>query len=63
MTMNLGDHVRLEESCGERDAGTVGIVVGFFRNGQHPDALVSFGEGEPAVLPVGVLTVVEARGR
>ena len=61
--MKLGDQVRLEEACAGREAGTEGVVIGFFRNGQHPDALVSFVDGEPAVLPVERLFVVETDSR
>jgi hypothetical protein len=59
--MQLGDRVRLEEAFGGQPAGSVGVVVGFFRNGDRPDAIVSFEDGESVVVPVRTLAATEER--
>ena len=53
--MRLGERVRLELEAEGRAAGAEGVVVGFFRNGDRPDAIVSFADGETAVLPQSIL--------
>jgi hypothetical protein len=56
--MRLGERVRLEDDVDGHTAGTEGVVIGFFRNGDRPDVIVSFEEGEPAVVPESKLSTV-----
>jgi hypothetical protein len=56
--MRLGERVRLEDDVEGHTAGTEGVVIGFVRNGDRPDALVSFEDGKSAVVPESKLSSV-----